>query len=75
MEYKGDKLFVQAVHIMNTDRDRRIYDNFVPIVQSSGTGKSRMVDEAAKYIFALPFNLRSSRETSSTIHQFLILSD
>jgi hypothetical protein len=79
MEYKGDadKLFVQAVHIMNTDRDRHMYDNFVPIAQGSGTGKSRMADEAAKYIFALPFNLRSSRETSGAIRRssFLILSD
>ena len=79
MEYKGnaDKLFIQALHIMNTDRDRRIYDNFVPIVQSSGMGKSRMADEAAKYIFTLPFNLRPSRETSGTIAQssFLISSD
>ena len=35
---------------MNTDRDRGEFDSFVPIVQSSGMGKSRMVDEAAKYI-------------------------
>ena len=74
MEYKGDadKLFVQAVHIMNTDRDRRIYDNFVPIVQSSGTGTSRMTNEAAKYIFTLPFNLRPSREIPGTIRQIFI---
>ena len=50
--------FVQAIHTMNTDRDHGGYDNFVPIVQSSGIGKSRMVDEAAKYIFTLPFTLR-----------------
>jgi hypothetical protein len=79
MEYKGDadKLFIQALHIMNTDRDRRVYDNFVPIIQSSGMGKSRMADEAAKYIFTLPFNLRPVGETSGTIPQssFLIPSD
>ena len=63
MKYKGDahELLVQALHIMNADRACRIYDNFVPIVQSSGTGKSRIVDEAAKYIFTLPFNLRAAR--------------
>jgi len=78
MDYKGDaaNLFVQAMHAMNTDRERHTYENFVPIVQSSGMGKLRMADEAAKYIFTLPFNLRSSRETSGTIPKspFLILS-
>ena len=77
MEYKGGAAdcFVQALHNMNTDRERHIYDNFVAIVQSSGTGKSRMGDEAAKYIFTLPFNLRSSRDTSGMIPEspFLIL--
>lgn len=41
-----------------------LYSNFVPIVQSSGMGKSRMVDEAAKMIFTLPFNLRSGADKS-----------
>jgi len=70
IEYKGDAVnpSVQAVHIMNTDRDRSEYDNFVPIVQSLGMGKSRMVDEAAKYIFTLPFNLRPRFESSGTSH-------
>lgn len=35
------------------------YNNSVSIIQSSGTGKSRMVDEAARLVFALPFNLRA----------------
>ncbi|PCH34752.1 hypothetical protein WOLCODRAFT_155409 [Wolfiporia cocos MD-104 SS10] len=33
------------------------YSNTMPIIQSSGTGKSRMVDEMAKSIFTLPFKL------------------
>jgi len=38
MQYKGDavNLFVEAVHAMNTDRARHEYNNFVPIIQSSG---------------------------------------
>lgn len=35
------------------------YVNYVSIIQSSGSGKSRMVDEVAKRVFTLPFNLRS----------------
>ena len=79
MEYRGDavNVFVHTIHTMNTDRNRGEYDNFVPVIQSSGMGKSRMVDEAAKYIFTLPFNLRPALETSGMFHQslFLIRSD
>lgn len=39
------------------------YSNYVSIVQSSGTGKSRMVDEAAKLVFTIPLNLRKQVET------------
>jgi hypothetical protein len=34
------------------------YGNQVPIIQSSGYGKSRMVHEQAKLVFTIPFNLR-----------------
>ncbi|THH19411.1 hypothetical protein EW146_g1744 [Bondarzewia mesenterica] len=33
------------------------YSNTVSIIQSAGTGKSRMVDEMAKLVFTIPFNL------------------
>lgn len=36
------------------------YANMMPIIQSSGTGKSRMVDELAKIEFVFPFNLREA---------------
>lgn len=39
------------------------FNNTVMIVQSSGTGKSRMVDEAARLVFTLPFNLRSEADS------------
>ncbi|RXW21500.1 hypothetical protein EST38_g4358 [Candolleomyces aberdarensis] len=35
------------------------YANFVTVCQSSGTGKSRMVDELGQYIFTIPFNVRA----------------
>ncbi|KAB5592223.1 hypothetical protein CTheo_4320 [Ceratobasidium theobromae] len=43
---------------MNIQRGSKAYANFIPIVQSSGTGKSRAADELAKLIFTIPLNLR-----------------
>ena len=47
---------------MNNDRGDRLYANFVPIIQSSGMGKSRLVDETAKLIFTIPFCFRSESD-------------
>ena len=38
------------------------YSNVVSIVQSSGTGKSRMVDQLARSVFTIPFNIRSVKD-------------
>jgi hypothetical protein len=35
-----------------------LYARFLAIVQSSGMGKSRMIDEFSKTHFVIPFNLR-----------------
>jgi hypothetical protein len=40
------------------------YMNQVSIVQSSGYGKSRMMDQMATVVFTIPFNLRSDKDTS-----------
>ncbi|EGN99572.1 hypothetical protein SERLA73DRAFT_167496 [Serpula lacrymans var. lacrymans S7.3] len=60
----------------------RDYAGFAAIVQSSGTGKSRMVHEQAKLVFTLPFNLRNEGydelfvtpypEPDNNVRQFLI---
>ncbi|KAH7908450.1 hypothetical protein BJ138DRAFT_1157601 [Hygrophoropsis aurantiaca] len=39
------------------------YSNSVAILQSSGSGKSRMVREQANLVFTIPFNLRSDSES------------
>ena len=39
------------------------YAKQVAIIQSSGTGKSRMVHELSKLIFTIPFNLRLGEES------------
>ena len=38
------------------------YSNVVSIVQSSGTGKSRMVDQLARSVFTIPLNIRSAKD-------------
>lgn len=54
-------------HVFFIDEINRIskggyYSHFNVILQSSGTGKSRTVDEMAKLVFTLPFNLRADIE-------------
>ncbi|KDQ13786.1 hypothetical protein BOTBODRAFT_188265 [Botryobasidium botryosum FD-172 SS1] len=44
---------------MNSKRGEKLYANFVSLVQSSGTGKSRLLDEIAKTVFTIPFCLRA----------------
>ena len=61
MGFRGDgaELFKSGLDEMNEKRGNKLYANFVPIVQSSGMGKSRLVDETAKLIFTVPFCFRS----------------
>lgn len=68
-EYQGNsgRLLVDALHAMNKKRSSTEYNNFIPIIQSSGMGKSRTVDEAAKIVFTLPFNLRSDGDATGEI--------
>ncbi|OBZ69254.1 hypothetical protein A0H81_10848 [Grifola frondosa] len=51
--------------------DDSIFASFVPIIQSSGTGKPRAVDQMANVVFALPFNLRSYPLADVPIRKFL----
>ncbi|KAI0916357.1 hypothetical protein AcW1_009841 [Taiwanofungus camphoratus] len=55
---RAHHLLVQTIHTMNAERGDAAHANYVPIIQSSGTGKSRMVHEAAGLIFTLPLNIR-----------------
>lgn len=49
------------------------YANMLPIIQSSGTGKSRMVDELAKCAFTIPFNLQGKLESQSELVKSLAI--
>ena len=51
----------------------RVYGH-ASMIQSSGSGKSRLVDEVAKKVFAIPFNLREQcDDPSSRLFRRLIL--
>jgi hypothetical protein len=57
----------------------RVYAHFAAIVQSSGMGKSRTVDELAKGRFVIPLNLRGAKSTGGwpllwVLHNALIPS-
>ncbi|KDQ17872.1 hypothetical protein BOTBODRAFT_185297 [Botryobasidium botryosum FD-172 SS1] len=58
--FQGDAAFDfrMALDNMNDKRGQKLYANFVSIIQSSGMGKSRLLDETAKAIFTIPFCLR-----------------
>jgi hypothetical protein len=64
VDYRGDgaALFKSGLDDMNESRGDMLYANFVPIVQSSGMGKSRLVDETAKLIFTIPFCFRTEED-------------
>ncbi|PCH43322.1 hypothetical protein WOLCODRAFT_103392 [Wolfiporia cocos MD-104 SS10] len=70
-EYSGDshELLLNEINRMNSKRlsipERNSYANHLPIIQSSGTGKSRMVDEMAKLIFTIPFCIRDPHDESN----------
>ncbi|KAG9080407.1 hypothetical protein FRC06_006625, partial [Ceratobasidium sp. 370] len=55
-------LLRKAIDQMNAQRADKDYANFLPIIQSSGMGKSRTVDELARQVFTLPFNIRPAAD-------------
>ncbi|KIM83548.1 hypothetical protein PILCRDRAFT_6971 [Piloderma croceum F 1598] len=60
-EYKDDhhRLLLNNINCMSRDKP---YSTSVIILESSGTGKSRMVHELSDLVFTLPFNLRPDSE-------------
>src|SRR6266852_7737942 len=63
--FKGDTAdFLLATIPMYLKEGRRLHAN---IVNSSGTGKSRLVDEVAKKIITVPMCLRENRNRGSML--------
>jgi hypothetical protein len=48
-----------------------LYARYCSIVQSSGMGKSRLLDELSKKYFMIPINLRSKATTGLSSRYFL----
>ena len=66
-EYRGEypRLLLNNIRKMSKHwQPVQPYGKQVAIIQSSGTGKSRMVHELSKLIFTIPFNLRLGEENS-----------
>ncbi|CAA7263721.1 unnamed protein product [Cyclocybe aegerita] len=61
-EYQGSTHQTLLSNI-ESDPRRSPYCNTGAIIQSSGYGKSRTVDELAKLVFTIPMNLRAEAET------------
>lgn len=55
------KLFLERLERIATC-PKGLYARVLPIIQGSGVGKSRMLDEAAEYFFTFPICLRVSSE-------------
>jgi len=60
MKYLGNahKILLRAVDDVHTIPEQRNYAKIIPIAQSSGTGKSKTVDEAATERILFPMCLR-----------------
>jgi hypothetical protein len=54
-----------ATHISKELDKPDLYGRYCPIIQSSGMGKSRLLDEFSKQYFMIPVNLHRGREGSS----------
>ena len=62
-EYRGKAALHLELAIRNMNSSRtptQVYANMIAIIQSSGTGESRMVDQLALKVF--PFDLRDPAE-------------
>jgi hypothetical protein len=57
--YVGEAAGLLYDHIVTYSKDTDSYARYTSIVQSSGMGKSRAVDELSKQHLVLPLNLRN----------------
>ncbi|KAF8332488.1 hypothetical protein F5887DRAFT_1063857 [Amanita rubescens] len=63
--YEGEAAEALWTHIRDhyDPNSNKIYAHFCSVIQSSGMGKSRTVDELGKEHFSIPINLRNARST------------
>ncbi|RXW16553.1 hypothetical protein EST38_g9302 [Candolleomyces aberdarensis] len=67
VHYVGDvaKALSSYLHGVANEATLNLYARYASIVQSSGTGKSRAVDEMSKEHFVIPINLRAPGTTGA----------
>lgn len=56
---------------MKAQSKKEHYSNTAAVIQSSGGGKSRMVDEQAELVFTIPLNLRAEAESKRNVASLL----
>jgi hypothetical protein len=56
--FAGDSLNLLKKHVHDQMRTTGMYARYNMIIQSSGMGKSRLLDEFSKHHFLIPINLR-----------------
>jgi hypothetical protein len=59
-QYRGEAPVALWARIKKTMKQADRYASYLEIVQSSGTGKSRMIEELSKTRLVIPVNLRGS---------------
>ena len=62
-EYRGEAPAALWTRIKKAMQQADLYAKYLAIVQSSGTGKSRMIEELSKKHLVIPVNLRDSLES------------
>ncbi|KAG6867550.1 hypothetical protein C0993_001317 [Termitomyces sp. T159_Od127] len=65
VEYQGlaSEALKETILSYARSRDPHFYAQIIPIVQSSGTRKSRMIDQLGKKLVVIPLNLRPLGKT------------
>ena len=64
---RDDVILAETICKLKKDGGDALYKNIMPVIQSSGTGKSRLAHEAAKRFVTLPLNVRSPEAWSGTV--------
>ncbi|GJE94144.1 hypothetical protein PsYK624_103120 [Phanerochaete sordida] len=60
-----DRILADAILDMKREANGARYKNILPIIQSSGTGKSRLAHEVAKFFVTIPMNVRPPADTTA----------
>ncbi|KAN0088160.1 hypothetical protein V8E55_005217 [Tylopilus felleus] len=66
-EYRGNYATIMLNNINGLPRSDS-HPNCIPLIQSSGYGKSRLVDELAKLVFTIPLNIRNPEEDEGGVY-------